>query len=131
MTKTTRKTVIAVRVALPLNRRFNSNDSLQNFLEEREFSQVASQNKAALGAMGFMIKEDYEAGLFSAYGIDKKHIKSGQSNAIVETAMKVNEELQSKLLDKDAEIERLRAELAGKGRRKSVIKETEVTDETE
>lgn len=130
----TKRTVTAVRVALPLNRRYNSSDSLTNFGQEREFSFQAAQNKAKLGAMGFILKDDYEAGIIAPYGIEQKYIKSGSSEAIVSTAIKTNEVLQNKLAERDAEIAKLRAELAGKGRGKKsapVVTETEVTDEAE
>lgn len=120
------KSVIAVRVALPSNRRTTS-DKLTDFGKEIEMGVSVAQNKRVLGNMGLMLKSDYEAGNFAPYNLKQSDIGRKES-AIVETAIKVNEELSAKLDSAQSEIERLKAQLASKSSR---TKAKEVTDGAE
>lgn len=120
------KSVIAVRVALPSNRRTTS-DKLTDFGKEIEMGVAVAQNKRVLGNMGLMLKSDYEAGNFAPYNLKQSDIGQKES-AIAETAIKVNEELSAKLDSAQSEIERLKAQLAAKSSR---TKAKEVTDGAE
>ena len=120
------KSIKVVRVALPLNRR-TTNDKLKDFGKEIEMGVSVAQNKVVLGNMGMMLKSDYDAGNFAPYNLKPEHIGRKES-AVIETALKVNEELAAKLESAQDELERLKAELAAKSSR---TKSKEVTNGAE
>ena len=82
-----------------------------------------------LGDEGWMTKADYEAKDYAKYGL-KSYFENEGKAELVNSISAENSELQDNLMAKDAEIEKLKAQLAGLGNGTVTSENTEYSDKT-
>lgn len=101
--------VKVVRVALPKNLRASG----KNFpgLKYYVVGKKVAENKIKIGDQGVMTVDDYEAKNYAPYGL-KEYFEGAGKVQMIGTVIEENSQLQSVVMNKDAEIEKLKAQLA-------------------